>query len=365
MEMRDSLTLYAAPLSLYSGKARAYLRWTGIPFEEVLSTPQVYQEVIVPHVGLPIIPVIRDADGAIVQDTTEIIDHLEPRSPAPSVYPDTPRQRLAALLLELYGDEWLVIPAMHYRWAYNEDWVYGEFGAVAAPDAPEDRRKAIGQGLGARFKGFLPALGITPETVPAIEASYEALLGELEAHFARYPYLLGARPSIGDFGLIGPLYAHLYRDPASGALMKRRAPAVAAWVERMHQPPAPGSGDFLPDDAIPETLLQVLRRQMREQLPVLADTAARFADWAAAHPDADIPRSIGFHDFTLENVTGSRAILPYSLWMLQRVLDYIHGLDGQARADANALLDSVGGATLPGISVTPRLARHHHRLMRA
>ena len=365
MNMTAPLTLYAAPLSLYSGKARAYLHWSGIPFEEVLSTPQVYQAVIVPHVGVPIIPVIRDADGTVVQDTTEIIDYLEPRSPAPSVYPATPRQRLAALLMELFGDEWLVIPAMHYSWAYNEDWVYGEFGAVAAPDAPADQRKAIGQEMGARFKGFLPALGITPETVPAIEASYEALLGELDAHFAEHPYLLGTRPSIGDFGLIGPLYAHLYRDPASGALMQRLAPNVAAWVARMHEPPAPGEGDFLPDDAIPDTLLPILRRQMREQSPVLADTAARFADWAAAHPDADIPRSIGFHAFTLENVTGSRAILPYSLWMLQRVLDYAHSLDGAARADVDALLGAVNGAALPDIAVRPRLARRTYRLVRA
>ena len=32
-----------------------------------------------------------------------------------------------------------------------------------------------------------------------------------------------SRPSIGDFGLVGPLYAHQYRDPASGDLITKAA----------------------------------------------------------------------------------------------------------------------------------------------
>ena len=246
----DEVTLYGAPLSYYSGKARAYLRWKGITFRELAPSPEVYKQVIIPAVGYPVIPVVVTASGAVIQDSSDIIDYFEARATGPglgpAVYPATPRQRLAALLLELYGDEWLLIPAMHYRWAYNRDWVLGEFGALRAPDAPPGERRALGEKLAARFQAMTPALGATPQTIPAIEASYEALLGELDAHFAHYPYLLGTRPSIGDYGLIGPLYAHLYRDPASGALMKRLAPHVADWVERVHNPPAPGAGDFWP-----------------------------------------------------------------------------------------------------------------------
>ena len=66
-----------------------------------------------------------------------------------------------------------------------------------------------------------------------IEAAYEELLDRLEAHFRVSPYLLGGRPSIGDFGMIAPLYAHLGRDPYPASLMKRRAPHCYRWVERM------------------------------------------------------------------------------------------------------------------------------------
>ena len=71
-----------------------------------------------------------------------------------------------------------------------------------------------------RFAGSLPFIGVTPDTQAGVEASYEALLTDLDAHFAQFDFLFGSRPSIGDYGLIGPLYAHQYRDPASGALME-------------------------------------------------------------------------------------------------------------------------------------------------
>ena len=32
-----------------------------------------------------------------------------------------PRQRITCQLIELLGDEWLLVPAYHYRWAYGGD----------------------------------------------------------------------------------------------------------------------------------------------------------------------------------------------------------------------------------------------------
>ncbi len=39
---------------------------------------------------------------------------------------------LASKLLELYGDEWLLRAAMHYRWHYKRNWplVFSEFGQL-------------------------------------------------------------------------------------------------------------------------------------------------------------------------------------------------------------------------------------------
>lgn len=337
--------LYAAPLSLYSGKARAYLDWKGVDYEEILSSTDVYKTIIVPKVGRPVIPVMETEEGETLQDTTLIIDHFEATIGGPSVYPDTPKQRLVALLLEVFGDEWLVIPAMHYRWNYNEEWVYGEFGATAAPDASKEEQLALGRERGASFKGFCPVLGINPQTIPAIEASYEALLADLDAHFTVHDYLLGSRPSIGDYGLIGPLYAHLYRDPASGEIMKRLAPRVAAWVERMVDVKAPLSGEFLPDDEIPQTLIPVLERMMGEHMPFLQTTADMLASWAAANPDAELPRAVGMADFTVEDVRGQRIAPPFSLWMLQRPLEYYRQLQGVDKSAVDEFLATINGTS--------------------
>ena len=115
--MAADYILYGADHSLYTGKVRAYLRYKGLNFEERAATRDVYKSVILPRVGAPIVPVLETAAGEFMQDSTDIIDFLEARHPQASVYPATPVQRLVALLLELYGDEWLVIPAMHYRWS--------------------------------------------------------------------------------------------------------------------------------------------------------------------------------------------------------------------------------------------------------
>jgi len=354
--------LYGAPLSLYSGKARAYLDWKGVDYREVLATPDIHRETIIPAVGRSVIPVVKTADGQVLQDTTLIIDHFENAASGPSVYPETPRQKLAALLLEVFGDEWLVIPAMHYRWNYNEEWIYGEFGKVAAPDASAEEQYAIGQKAGQRFRGFVPMLGINEATIPAIEASYEALLTDLGRHFASHDFLLGSRPSIGDYGLIGPLYAHNYRDPASGEIMKRIAPDVAHWVERMVDVKAPLSGEFLPNDEMPETLLPILRRMTGEQLPFLARVSAMTDAFLRANPGEELPRAVGMADFTVEGVTGQRIAPPFSLWMLQRALDYLGSLEGPDRDVALGLLDDIGGEILADFPMPARLEFTDHVL---
>ncbi len=354
----DSYILYGAEISYFTGKVRAYLRWKGIPFEEVLSDAKVYKEVIVPGVGFPVIPVMATPEGEIWQDSTDMIDALEARFPQLPIYPQTPVQRLVAMLLEVYGDEWLVIPAMHYRWHYNRDWAIRQFGAVNAPDASPEEQHAIGEKRAGPFAGAAVLLGAEPHMHQAVETSYEHLLGELDAHFAEHNYLLGSRPSIGDFGLYGPLYAHQYRDPESGKLMQRLAPNVVAWIERMRDVPQPNSGEFLPNDEIPRTLLPILRRMMKEQLPTCVDLAEQFNQWLADNPNEEkIPRVIGKHEFELEGERGQRIMRVYSLWMLQRARRTYLALGGDDKEAADKLLNAVGGEAFKNFVDPPALAR--------
>ncbi len=330
------IKLYGSHFSLFTGKARSYLKKKGIRYHEITSTLKVYKNFIIPRTGVRFIPVIQTEDDRVIQDTTVIIDTLEKEYPDRSVYPEGPKQKLVSLLLEVYGDEWLVIPAMHYRWNFpeqNEKFIYAAFGSMVLPNAPAFIQRILGKKVGAKFKGFVPRLGITDANIPALEASYEQLLSDLNSHFEQHDYLLGGRPSIGDFGLIGPMYAHLYRDPAPGELMKRVAPDVCKWVERMISDELP-QGEFLSDDEIPETLLPVLQRMANEQLPVLLDTDQKLTQWRNQHADAkEVERFIGMHDFTVEGVTASRAVLPFSLWMFKRPVDFYQSLDDKGDVD--------------------------------
>lgn len=366
--MSDQYTMYGGDISYYTGKARAYLAYKGIEFVEHQATREIYKTVILPAVGWPVIPVVITPEGTALQDTSEIIDELERRFPRAPVLPTTPKQRVVALLLEVYGDEWLKLPAMHYRWNHNTDWIIREFGRLSAPELDEAGQREVGERTCRPFRGSLPMLGVTERTYAAVEASYESLLRELDQHFAQYDFLLGSRPSIGDFGLIGPLYAHQYRDPNSGALMERIAPNVVAWVKRMMNPQAL-AGEFLVDDEVPDTLLPVLGRMLREQLPVILNTMRAVGEWADANPqETELPRGIGMHEFTLEaglpsEATEQRAIQPFMQWMWQRPFDAFHALDAQAQVAVTQLLGQVGGADAFAQAPAVRVARRNYQLV--
>ena len=106
--------LFSWEHSYFSGKARAYLRWKqrsgglGTGFEDVLATPELAMGLLIPESGTPAVPQLEAPDGTWVQDTSEIIDFVEAAHPEPPVAPDpaaSPRQCLAAYLIELLADE--------------------------------------------------------------------------------------------------------------------------------------------------------------------------------------------------------------------------------------------------------------------
>jgi len=361
--------MYGAEFSLYSGKLRSYLRKKGIKFTEVQPWLMTYRRFIVPRTGVRYIPVLQTPEDEVWQDTTVIIDHLEERFPQPSVYPATPARKLAALILELFGDEWLLLPAMHYRWNYPDEnipFIYGEFGKLLFPRLPVFMQQKVGKKLGDRFRNIVPRLGITEETIPALESWYQGLLGELEEHFRHHDFLLGSYPTIADFGFIGPFYAHLYRDPAPGKLMRETAPGVAAWVERMISSDAAAgavSADSSElDDEIPSTLMPVLGRFAAEQLPVLADTARILEERSEDIGAQEVPRFLGMHQVKIAGVPAERIVVPYSLWMFQRPLDFWHSLKGEDRQQAGRLLQDMGAADAFDIKQQVRLKRENNRL---
>lgn len=363
--IKDRYVMYGAEFSLYSGKLRTYLRKKGIPFEERLSDLKAYKKFIIPRTGVRYIPVLQTPTDEVLQDTSEIIDHLEIKFPNNPVLPNSPKQRLAALLLETFGDEWLLIPAMHYRWNYpevNQPFIYREFGRTLIPAWPRFIQGLLGKKIGNKFRGFLPMLGITEKSTPAIEASYMQLLTDLDRHFKHFDFLLGERPSIGDFGMIAPLYAHLYRDPYPGEFMRKMAPNVSNWVERMISTEVL-DGEFISDDQIPESLTPVLKRMAKEQISVLLDTAQALDKWHIQHPGEAIPRSIGKHQFSIEGISEQRSLLPYSIWMWQRPVDYYQGLSADDKQVVDPWLEELGLKQALNTTIKSRVKRVNNKLV--
>lgn len=219
----------------------------------------------------------------------------------------------------------------------------------------------IGERLSGPFAGALGPLGVRPENLAAVEASYLGFLVDFERHLASQPFLFGTRPSIADFAFYGPLYAHLYRDPASGRLMRQRAPGVAQWVERMRAP-QPRSGEFLSNDVLPATLEPMLARMVQELIPVLASTQGALARLRGDALEAPLPRTIGTHEFRLGEVTSERAIYPFNLWRWQRAADQYQALNAETRAHASALLRRIDGSPWMTEPASPRLIRKDNRL---
>lgn len=358
--------LIGAKPSYFSGKVRGYLRHKKIPYTETPPSISVYRKVIVPRTGKAVVPVLFTPEDLCLQDTTCIIDYLEERFPEHSIYPTGPKQRLAALLLESYGDEWLVIPAMHYRWNFkraNLNTVLTEFGETFHPNGRPLTQKIIALAPSLIFGSSLKAkLGAKRGMKKGVEESYEALLHDLNVHFEKYPYLLGDRPSMGDYGFLGPFYGHFYVDPYPAKMLREKAPYVVQWIERMQFLTDARYGEFLPDDQIPDTLMPILKRMAREQFPVLEVTMKALDQWVKENPGKqEIKRYIGKHKFSVEGSTGKRSIIPFSHWMFQRCLDYYDACESKEVLDQ--FLADIGGQSAFANRAKTRVAYENYKLV--
>jgi len=245
----------------------------------------------------------------------------------------------------------------------NKKYLVWEWGRATMPEYSVEERDNFVLSGGKKppsfnaMKGTLPGLGISSITASEIERSFMHLLEVLEAHFRQHKYLLGGRPCLGDFSLVGPMYAHLLRDPVPAYIMRAHAPAFCEYLERMHglRPsyegvftfdkvenrlvPSPNGigqfgqvfqhGDFLANDEIPSTLLPLIENIFHEHIPVLLSTAHQLKRYFEKKPsfDTELPRAIGYHTFALGQAKEKRAAYPYDVWMLQRCMDSISPAD--------------------------------------
>jgi glutathione S-transferase len=266
--------IYGSEMSPYSVKVRSYFRYKGLPHQWLIrnATNQAdYQK----HAKIPLIPLVVTPDDEGIQDSTPIIERIETKHPDPGIHPDDPVTAFISTLVEEFGDEWGNKWMFHYRWARDVDQLSaaGRIARQMMPRADDVQQAAATTEVRSRMVGRVWFVGSNETTAPQIEASFETAVDLLEAHLNRRPYLFGARPAFGDFGLWAQLYC-AWTDPTAGALIEGRAPALLAWIQRMLWPQA--VGDFEPWRRLAPTLT-----------PLLSATAGRlFLPWSVANAAA-------------------------------------------------------------------------------
>ena len=356
------INLYGLKISPFTAKVRSYLQYKSISYKEIFVTMLEQYNFIKKKTATMYIPVVSLDDGEVLQDSSAIIDHFEEENKSNLVTPSGPKQKLASALLEVYGDEWMVpFSCLHYRWNYpeNYDYILPEFGRMAFRFAPKSIKYWIGNKLSMRFRSLMPKLGLTAEICEAVEQRHEMLLSLLNEHFQQHEYLLGDRPCLGDFALFGPLYAHLYLDPAPGKLMKDKAPYLASWVEKMADHPK-SSGDFVANDEIPKMIERLLKIIIEDSIPLLLESARRVDDWAENNPnEKKLPGALSGMNFTLLDKKSTRVVATAPVWKLQRVLDCLK----LNESTTSELLGIVGGSELLAYKQRARVVRKNNKVV--
>lgn len=406
--MNTDYRLFAWDFSYFSAKIRAYCRFKefhgAFTYEEVLATQDLIRDYMLPATGSNVVPQIQAVDGSWLQDSSEIIDVLEARHTTAPVVPTGPQQRLVSYLIELLADEWMLPWGFWERWHYSladvspnhEAFNAQQWGRVfGAGQSGLARREAgrfifreimkIDDPKSAEFGPYagLPQLGVTEATEAAWTDSMHNMLSLLEAHFDHHDYVLGGRPTLADFALLGPLYPHLYKDPVPGFMMRTQYPLVCEWIERTNGSTEGGArsyrqqgytledgqlvpvcgatdgGEILPDDALPKTLLPLLGVFFDEMWPVLKSSVEVLSTYLSSGNHAEVEplpfksfyspaefralQSAGgalSHEFELGGVKATRMVSPYQVWMLGRLADAMaeHFHDPQANGTLQALL---------------------------
>ena len=207
--MHDDATslplLWHFPISHFNEKVRWALDWKGIPHRREALGPGYLPRAwwASGQVRLPILFV----DGAVVADSTRIIETLERRNPERPLYPSDPAERQRALALEDFFDEEVGSPVRTTILAPLFE---------ADPDAALDLL-TIGMGGGSRrmaamifpvFRAFYRFRhGMTDVAVAPAPAIVRSAFDRVAAEIGPSGYLVGDRFSVADLAAASLLAA--------------------------------------------------------------------------------------------------------------------------------------------------------------
>ena len=274
--------VYGCNISYYTGKLETYLRYRSIPYT---NHPTVgHQKHLRMQTGVSQMPVVQVDDGRWATDTTPLIAWFESQEAGDSIDPSDAVIRFLAHLIEDYADEWLWRPAMHYRWSYHADRCYASETIYQDQMGSSQMPRWLGVRLlkARQFFGFVWGDGVHRESRRHVDGTYLAALDHLQAIFEVRPFVLGERPTLADFGLMGPMLRHFGQDPTPSEIMRTRAPAVYEWVARMWNEKAEHGrrGELTSPDSI---LLDFVREVAETHLSQLRQNAEAYSRGATRY----------------------------------------------------------------------------------
>lgn len=271
MTLETPLELSGAPGSPYTRKMLAVLRYRRIPYRLYYRgrEPAGY-----PTAKVPLLPTFF-IGGEAVTDSTPLIRRFDAEIPGRPVRPADPAVAFLDSLIEDYADEWLTKCMFHYRWAHEADATFAGRLLPSWGPAPLDEAtlQTMASYISERQIGRLAYVGSNPTTGPVIEDSYVRLLAALEAHLAASPFMLGAAPGAGDFGLFGQLTQLAGVDPTPTRLAQKSGHRVMGWIGMVEDLSGLEPGPMVDAGAIPSTLKALLAEMGRVYAPLLIANA--------------------------------------------------------------------------------------------
>lgn len=361
--MKHQYKLYGWQASHFAAKLRAYMNYKQLDYQE--KQPNAYEMMVLlpKKIGASAMPAIETRLGEWLSDTPEIIAELEKRHPKNRIMPSSPRQAVAAMVFENWVDDtWLKI-SMHTRWSYSENFdnrLKEETGKILFPFAPKFIRDYIAtKTFAGRIRNYMPSQGIVPEQTELLERWALGMLDTLEQHFSQHQYLLGARPCIADYALVGSFYPHLNRDPWPKREWVDPRPHLQRWVERTHRGDQ-ASGDFMAEDKIPETIQPLFTIIAKEFFPLLAGTVKSLRTYIEHNhimPGSPLPRVMENQTYPMADGEFSSNTFTYSLWRMQRIQRFYQSLPVAGQQSVDQWFTELGLPHLLSIDFGPALER--------
>lgn len=334
--------MYGYRISYYTRKVFCYLKYRNINFiEKKPNAWDMYN--FQKKVGAAVMPVLKTADGKLIQDSREIIDTLDAKFESNPIVPpkSQPKRRFVANLVEAWTDDMWLAPAMHYRWHYPENYplFQEETGESLFPTflVPKFIKNKAAEKVASTLRRFVPLAGGSAEQLPVIESWVGDMCDLLDVHFASSgtPFLLGSAATLADFGLAGPVVAHLAYDayPLREVTGKRKH--LMRWVERIQTAaPVTANTNAAGDDVIPSTLEPVLKVILEEYTPFLQATVDKVSELTTNEkfksgkplPRVLVGGGLITHKFG-SCAAFKRAAMPFTLWKAQGLLSSIGASD--------------------------------------